>query len=162
MRRVSLVLAALVVVSCSSRPPKPQPSADWRPGKISSEKPPAPNLKDMFDVSCDANFQNSSNQTLTIVSAWSQPPGDQWTASFYPGQQIPPGGGIGSHTSTSVECEAGFKFQLPNGTSFDASFDNPWNRASTWGCDQVPGFQCQSTGNSHGQPLVVRFNLVNQ
>lgn len=114
----------------------------------------------LFDISCKATLSNNSFQALLITRVDSSPGGQDWTASFAPGDTVPSGGTITSSIEDAGACEASMTFQTPAGDSFDASFENTPTSASTFSCNNMPStLQCSVIGNDHGQPLEVVFTI---
>jgi hypothetical protein len=71
---------------------------------------------------------------------------------------------VGEFGTDNIICRGGFTFGLsPNpgpGETFFVHMNNPYLRASDWGCPTVPGtWICHIDGNAHGQPLRVTAKM---
>lgn len=112
-------------------------------------------------VSCDATLENQTGETLTLTS-FSADPGSGWGTNLSQGLRVPNGGSVyGKKGDVVGNCGANLNFSNSKGGRFTASFNNPWNGASTWGCSNVTApVNCSISGNEHGQPLKVKFVIT--
>jgi hypothetical protein len=148
VRRLPAVLVCVVLLAsgCATKPA----TATSDPKLGGAAATGAPGV-----VSCDAILENKTGETLTLT--FGADPGSGWGTNLSQGMRVPNGGSVYGKIETIGNCSARLTFSGTKG-GFTASFKNPWNSASTWGCSNVTApVNCSISGNEHGQPLKVRF-----
>jgi hypothetical protein len=147
-----LVCVVLFMSGCATKPPAATP--DPKLGGAAATGTPGV-------VSCDATLENQTGETLTLTS-FSADPGSGWGTNLSQGLRVPNGGSVyGKKGDVVGNCGANLNFSNSKGGRFTASFNNPWNSASSWGCSNVTAaVNCSISGNEHGQPLKVRFVIT--